>query len=150
MTITTAFYEVDITFNKFTNDLNLVSKHFNTSLLESPCLLVQVVREFQHVLILNLTSVYHKFFESNINIIKLYIRHSEERLVEWSKAHYFDVLIHQYTSCEFESRLRFFFYFYYQYSQSFHHFHEMKKVSIILLFILTRFIQLNSVITHAQ
>ena len=44
-------------------------------------------------------------FESDINIIKLYIRHSEERLVEWSEAHYFDELIHQYTSCEFESRL---------------------------------------------
>ena len=43
LTKSRAFYEIDITFNKFTNDLNLVSKHFNASLLESPCLLVDVL-----------------------------------------------------------------------------------------------------------
>ena len=36
------------------------------------------------------------------------------------------------------------------FSHSFHDFHEMKKVSIILLCILTSFIQLYSVTTHAH
>ena len=90
--------------------------------------------------------MYHKFVESNIDIIKLYIRHSEERLVEWSKAHYFDVLIHQYTSCEFESRLRFFFYFYYQYSHSFLPFSRNEKGEHHFIVHFDTF----SVITHAQ
>ena len=55
---------------------------------------------------------------------------------------------HEYAGYEFESHSRFFFLPIF--SHSFHDFHEMKKVSIILLCILTSLIQLYSVITHAH
>ena len=59
---------------------------------------------------------------------------------------------HEYSGCEFESRLRisFFFFFLPIFSPSFHDCREMKKESIILLCILTCFIQLYSVIKHAH
>ena len=60
---------------------------------------------------------------------------------------------HEYSGCEFESRSRISFLFFLTniiFSHCFHDFREMKKVSIILLCILTFFIQLYSIIKHAH